>query len=343
MNRATIAGTTRLASRMHPTPDTPAPGATSAATSSEPAPSSDTLEPDADAPQAAAAEPAATANPIPDLPPAACAARLAELFPAVFTPGHAQPLKLRIQADIQERAPGIFTRKALSTFLHRHTTSTAYLRALVSAPNRIDLGGQPAGEVAAEHREAATLELQRRRELFEARRAAERQAQSEAQRAAQRAAREQPGPVQAGPDEALAATAVQVDARRPPAARGEPRRDRAAQQGRRFPPRRDDVRREPAPPVAQAARSPQTPPAAAPAQTPQDPQRRDRQALLRAFEATTLTKRNFCALKGLSEAELDAQLAQARQDAAPAQPAREKSPQSQPRRSAVPERSANRS
>jgi sRNA-binding protein len=180
--------------------------------------------------------------PVPELSPTACAARLAELFPAVFTPGSPKPLKLRIQADLQQRAPGVFTRKALSGFLHRHTTSTAYLRALVNAPQRIDLDGLAAGEVAAEHREAAVAELQRRRDLHDARRAAERDAQRAAERAAQ-----------------------------------------------------DEARR---------------------ARLQQDEQRRERQALLRAFEASTLTRRNFCALKGLSETELDAMLALARQEPA---------------------------
>ena len=183
--------------------------------------------------------------PVPELSPAACAARLAELFPAVFAPGSPKPLKLRIQADLQQRAPGVFTRKALSGFLHRHTTSSAYLRALVNAPKRIDLDGLAAGEVAAEHREAAIAELQRRRDLHDARRTAER----DAQRAAERAAH-------------------------------------------------DEARR---------------------ARMQQDEQRRERQALLRAFEASTLTRRNFCALKGLTETELDAMLAMARQEPAPAE------------------------
>jgi ProP effector len=337
-----------------------------------------------------AQEPVGAAAPIPDLAPAACAAKLAELFPAVFTPGQPQPLKLRIQADIQELAPGTFTRKALSAFLHRHTTSTAYLRALLAAPNRIDLSGQPAGEVATEHRAAATLELQRRRDLFEARRVAERQAQREAQRLAQQAVQGHLQQVQAEPGDALAAPgaaadsraphtaptdtrrprpphrdarrgqptrgdsprthAPQGDARRGPSARNEPRRDRAttAPDGRRPQPRPNDTQRAQMPPApdvrsAQAAHQPAVAPAIAPAQPPQDPQRRDRQALLRAFESTTLTKRNFCALKGLSQAELDAQLALARQDAGSAQPAQEKSPQSQPRRAGAPAPSANRS
>lgn len=197
----------------------------------------------------AAAAPAAV-----ELSPAASAARLAELFPAVFSPGVPKPLKLRIQGDLQLRAPGVFTRKALSAFLHRHTSSTAYLRTLVNSPHRFDLDGAPAGEVAAEHRDAAAAELQRRRELHEARRKAERDAQREAQRQAERAER-------AG---------------------------RAAQ---------DDARR------ARAA---------------EDEQRRQRQALLRAFEASTLSRSNFCALKGLTESELDAWLAQARQEPVPA-------------------------
>ena len=192
---------------------------------------------------------ARSAPPIAELAPAACAARLAELFPAVFTAGRALPLKLRIQADIQSRAPGVFTRKTLSAFLHRHTTSTAYLKALVHAPQRIDLDGAPAGDVAEEHRAAAGVELERRRALHDARRAAEREAQRLAQRDSQRAAHEQ--------------------ARR----------------------EHDDARR------AQAA---------------QEQARRESDGLLRAYESSTLTRANFCALKGIAEADLEALLAQAR-------------------------------
>ncbi len=183
-------------------------------------------------PEAALSPAAAPA--IPELSPAACAARLAELFPALFAGNVPQPLKLRIQTDIQQRAPGIFTKKSLSIFLHRHTTNTAYLRAVANAPQRIDLDGQPAGEIADDHRQAAMAELERRRAMHEARREAERQTQRTAN------------------DEA--------------------RRARAAE----------------------------------------DEQRRETLALARAFETTTLTRSNFCALKGVSEAQLDALLAQAR-------------------------------
>ena len=173
---------------------------------------------------------------VPELSPAACGARLAALFPALFA-RRAQPLKLRIQADIQQRAPGIFTRKTLSAFLHRHTTTNAYLMSLTQAPQRVDLDGAPAGDISEEHRQAAVQELARRRGLFEERRAT--------QQAARRA------------EEAQA------------------RQAHAAQ----------------------------------------DQARRDRAALLRAVETSTLTRANFCALKGLAEADLEAQLVLARAEA----------------------------
>jgi len=199
--------------------------------------------------EAAAAEPAAPAESvapaapvttpaIPDLSPAACAARLAELFPALFGPGTPKPLKLRIQADIQQRAPGTFNRKSLSGFLHRYTTTTAYLIALTKLPTRFDLDGAAAGDINAEHRDAATAELTRRRGVHDARRAAENAARREAD----------------------------VAARQQHAAEADARRDRAA--------------------------------------------------LLRAFETTTLTPANFCALKGLVEADLEAALTLARQERA---------------------------
>lgn len=59
------------------------------------------------------------------------------------------------------------------------------------------------------------------------------------------------------------------------------------------------------------------PPFARPGETPeQTAARRDRQALLRAFETTTLSRANFCALKGLKDDALEAALQQARQERA---------------------------
>lgn len=160
--------------------------------------------------------------PAPSVKKKDCAARLAALFPALFGVRTIRPLKLRIQADIQQRAPGEFSRAELSAFLHRYTGSNAYLEALVRSRSRFDLDGQPAGELSEEHLAVARAELERRRALLGAR------------------------------------------------------------------------------------------------LKEQDEQRRSRAALLRDFESTTLSRANFCALKGLDEAGLDALLEQARREAAQA-------------------------
>ena len=54
------------------------------------------------------------------------------------------------------------------------------------------------------------------------------------------------------------------------------------------------------------------PPAAAapPVPLPVDPAQRERALLLRSYDASPLSKANFCALKGISEADLDAAVAQ---------------------------------
>jgi hypothetical protein len=153
------------------------------------------------------------------LDPAAVAQRLKQLWPALFT-GAPKPLKLRIQVDIQQRAPGVFTKQALSAFFRRYTGSTSYLLAVAKGRQRFDLDGQPSGEISAEHRQVAHDELARRRDRQETRRALEEQ------------------------------------------------------------------------------------------------QRRNRAGLLRDYERTTLTRANFCVLKGVAEADLDGLLALARAEAA---------------------------
>lgn len=107
------------------------------------------------------------------LPPAFdCAPQLKQMFPALFT-GAPKPIKLRIQLDIQERAPGIYTKQALSAFFRRYTGSTSYLQAVARGQQRFDLDGLPNGEITDEHRKAAVDELARRRANQEQRRAAE--------------------------------------------------------------------------------------------------------------------------------------------------------------------------
>ena len=117
--------------------------------------------------------------------PAACAELLKQHFPALFG-GPAKPLKLRIQIDIQERAPGVFTKGALSAFFRRHTGSTGYLMALGKSTQRFDLDGNPAGELSEEHRQLARDELTRRRQVTR-----EREQQAHAQANAQARALEQ--------------------------------------------------------------------------------------------------------------------------------------------------------
>ncbi|MBQ0961041.1 ProQ/FinO family protein [Ideonella sp. 4Y11] len=120
----------------------------------------------------AAEAPAPQAPKAPEMSLNACTRELRQRFPALFG-DQARPIKLRIQADIQQRAPGVFTKKALSIFLHRHTTHTSYLLALAKATHRYDLDGQPAGELTEEHRQAARDELARRKAIVQERRAAE--------------------------------------------------------------------------------------------------------------------------------------------------------------------------
>lgn len=115
------------------------------------------------APEAPAETTAAPAAAAP-APATDVTAELKALFPALFT-GKPKPVKLRIQADIQERAPGKFSKAQLSAFLRRHTGSTGYLIALTQAKTRFDLDGQPAGEITEEHLAAAREELTRRKGL----------------------------------------------------------------------------------------------------------------------------------------------------------------------------------
>ena len=347
-------------------------------------------------PVASGAEEGAAPGPAPaknDLSPAQCAARLAEMFPALFgMESPPKPIKLRIQADIQERAPGLFTRKALSIVLHRHTTTTPYLKALLAAPSRFDLDGQPAGDIAEEHRQAAREEVERRRAIVAARRAAEGQARNPREPRGPRPPRAQvPGgsPADGTPGETGQTggpeTAMQPGSAAPlaPARRDRGPREGSGTPGGRPPRRPQDFReprggreageareqrdprdprdpREARPPRpnwpagnrpgrhgAGPASAPQRdarpprpdarpdarfgaardtanlrpqPEAQAHSALPEDPARRERALLLRTYEASSLTKANFCVLKRITEAELDAQLEQARQERGPARP-----------------------
>lgn len=289
---------------------------------------------------------------VPELSPAVTGARLTELFPALFVGpdgnGTWKPIKLRIHADIQARAPGIFTKRTLGIFFSRYTTTTAYLKALANAPQRLDLDGQAAGEISDEHRLLASDELARRQALAAERRAALRPPR-----------RDRPA---AGDSDAAPATPSEAQPDRPagPRPEGGPERrpsnpppGRPPQRPRGDAPRpeRRDLRGPEGPPSAgERALRPPRPPrplhpprhtdraprpehsthhpthhprlprheGAAPMQRvdptpamPADPAQRERAVLLRSYEASPLSKANFCALKGMTEAALDAALTQA--------------------------------
>ena len=283
------------------------------------------------------------------------------------------PIKLRIQADIQQRTPGLFNKKSLSIFLHRHTTSTGYIKALVNSPHRFDLDGQPAGDIAQEHRDAGVVELDRRLAIVQARRQAERDAQREKHRQALPVVMAVAVPVldaaDAAGSEAVdgATAAAPGQADRPPRPPRPPRSPRSPQQDR--PPRADRPPRVDRPPRADGSPHPDRPPrdphaprpprtdprpprpaqaglqaglqadrqvarhverplenaaasaVATPPSAPLTPEqiadnesRRNRAALLRTFESSTLKRANFCALKGMTDAALEAQLVQAREE-----------------------------
>lgn len=299
-----------------------------------------TLNPPAEAAQPAP-EVAAAPAPRPEPSVADTGRLLATHFPALFGEGVIKPIKLRIQADIHLRAPGVFTKKALSFFLQRHTTRTAYLRALVAeGATRVDLDGQPAGEIAAEHRDAAGVELERRRVLMEARKRAEREAarasrgptqpprrseQAEASQPASQEAGERPatrGPRSARPD-----TVDRADRSTRPPQRGQasPRARPPRPGEQRGPGKPGDAgsgaQRRPHGPKPErhgSAREQEPANARAPHMTPEQAaeaeERQRRALLLRSFEQSPLSKANFGALKGLSEEALDALLTLARQE-----------------------------
>lgn len=294
--------------------------------------------------QAAQPAPEAAAAPAPRPEPSVAdtGRLLATHFPALFGAGVVKPIKLRIQADIHQRAPGVFTKKALSFFLQRHTTRTAYLRALVAeGATRVDLDGHPAGEIAAEHREAAGVELERRRVLVEARKHAEREAarashgptqpprlsgQAQASPAASQAAGERPAT--RGTRSAQPATVDRPDRSTKPSQRGQAASPRARPPrpgAPRGPGKPGDAgsgaqRRQqgPTPERRVGAREQEPANARAPHMTPElaaEAEERHRRALLlRSFEQSPLSKANFGALKGLSEEALDALLTLARQE-----------------------------
>ena len=236
------------------------------------------------APQPESAKPARGPK---DMSPAACADLLKQHFPALFG-GQPKPLKLRIQSDIAQRAPGVFGKPALSAFFRRHTGSTAYLIALGKSTERFDLDGQPAGELSEEHRQLAREELTRRRQVTR-----DREQQARAQTHSQARGQHHAPAQDQAPD-----NVQQAELR---AAQAELRAQQAELRAQQA-----ELR------VQQAALQAH--------QAGHQQERQARLALLRDFDRTTLTMANFCALKGMKPETLAPLLAQARLEAAEAPP-----------------------
>ena len=87
--------------------------------------------------------------------------RLAERFPQTFVLEKYQPhrpLKVGIAADIKARCPDLTSRER-GRALAAYTNRIMYLRGLVEGAARIDLDGNPAGEVTARDAEYAAAKL----------------------------------------------------------------------------------------------------------------------------------------------------------------------------------------
>ena len=87
--------------------------------------------------------------------------RLAECFPQTFVlEKHLppRPLKGGIAADILARCPDL-DRRVLGVALRHYTARVVYLGSLVAGAARVDLAGNPAGEVSAATAERAAAKL----------------------------------------------------------------------------------------------------------------------------------------------------------------------------------------
>jgi ProP effector len=72
-----------------------------------------------------------------------------------------KPLAIGIHKQLLERLPDLDKNK-MRVALHSHTASTRYLKALTEGAPRLDLDGQPAGEVTAEQQTVAVQTLRDR-------------------------------------------------------------------------------------------------------------------------------------------------------------------------------------
>jgi len=83
---------------------------------------------------------------------------LAEQFPQCFSvAGDAKPLKIGIFEDLAKRLENDdnVSKTRLRSALRQYTSSWRYLRSVKAGQHRVDLDGEPAGEIEKEHEEHA--------------------------------------------------------------------------------------------------------------------------------------------------------------------------------------------
>ena len=101
---------------------------------------------------------------------------LQEKFP-VFR--DSQPLAIGIDKQLMARLPGL-ERKPLRIALGIHTHSLRYLKASEKAATRVDLDGQPAGEITSEQRQHASELVKERLKKQAEQRKMQREAEAQA-------------------------------------------------------------------------------------------------------------------------------------------------------------------
>lgn len=172
---------------------------------------------------------------------------LAERFPLCFSAeGEARPLKIGIFADLVARIQGedSLSKTQLRSALRLYTSSWRYLYGIKLGAQRVDLDGNPCGELEAQHVEHA------RKQLEEAK--ARVQQQRAAQQAKKRENGETPAPRRAapvsqhaagkkGPDDAAAPRRPRPANRPKRDAKTDVKSDRAAQPAKQAAPARQQL------------------------------------------------------------------------------------------------------
>ncbi|MCZ5771048.1 RNA chaperone ProQ [Escherichia coli] len=94
---------------------------------------------------------------------------MAERFPHCFSAeGEARPLKIGIFQDLVDRVAGEMnlSKTQLRSALRLYTSSWRYLYGVKSGATRVDLDGNPCGELDEQHVEHARKQLKKRKRVF---------------------------------------------------------------------------------------------------------------------------------------------------------------------------------